>query len=255
MTRFNIISTGWQCANWLGQTLQSVQRQTHEDWQMMIVYDPSDDDGAQRIREWCQWREDHWDHRWHYRINTERLFAPRNQFEAIRLLNPDDEDVIVFLDLDGDMLAHPDVLAHLAEEYADGTLVTYGNYRPIPDEGLCPAAKPYPPEVIASLSYRAYIRGGRECCFNHPRCMKARVAKAIGKEQFQWPDGRWYEGPADYLFMVPALELAGGRHKCLTEVLTLYNNANVYADNLTHPGESTAGCLDMLSKPVLDPLP
>jgi hypothetical protein len=248
---FCIVSSGWQCAEWLEQTLASVEAQSYHDWRIQIVYDPSTDDGAERIRRWCDAR----DARWGYRINTTHLWAPRNQYEAIQTLAPADEDVVVFLDLDGDMLAHPDVLAHLLGYYADETLVTYGNYRPIPDLGLCPPAEPFPPEVIAAGSYRAHIASGRACCFNHTRTMKGKVAKAISPDGFCWPDGTWYEGPADYLFMIPALELAGPRHKCLTEVVCLYNNANPYADNLVHPQASTAGCLDCMSRPPLAMLP
>ena len=43
---FKIISVGWNCAPFLTQTIQSVQAQSVTDWQYAVVYDKSDDNGA-----------------------------------------------------------------------------------------------------------------------------------------------------------------------------------------------------------------
>jgi glycosyltransferase involved in cell wall biosynthesis len=247
--RFKIVSAGWRCADFWQRTVESIESQSVDNWDAAIAYDGGDDAGP-KIKAWA----DEHGPRWHVSLPAVQQFAPRNQYEAIRSLDPADDDVVVFLDLD-DYFAHPDVLAHLGEAYADGTLVTYGSYRPEPYDPWCPTAKPYPPEVIARNAYREWIRTGHECMFNHMRTMKGRVVNAIPEWRFKWPDGRWYEGPADYLMMVPALELAGPRHKCLSEIFVIYNSANPNADNKTHPGASTAGCFDMLSQPPMDMLP
>lgn len=203
---FIIVSAGWNCADWLTQTLRSVERQDLEDWQIWITYDPSDDDGAERIQEWCEERDD----RWNYTINTERRFATRNHHDSITKLDPKDDDIIVFLDLDGDMLAHPQVLQRIRDAYLDGALVTFGQYRPIPDMGTSGPAQWYPPEVVANNSYRKYHHTGG-AGFNHPRTMAGRVFRAIPVSSFQWQhsgaamvpgtlerytwtEGSWYEG-------------------------------------------------------------
>lgn len=247
--RFKIVSTGWTCADWLEQTLKSVEEQSVDNWDIAVVYDPSDDDGAERIRKWCDQR----DQRWQYKLNAEQKFAVRNQYEAIERLAPADDDVVVFLDLDGDRFAHKDVLAHLADYYADGTLLTYGSFEPVPPVASCGRAKEFPPEVIASNSYRTYLRTG-DCCFNHLRTISGAVVNAIPTSQFKWPSGEFYDAGTDYIFMTAGLELAGGRHKFIPEVLVLYNHANPHADYLEHPAETSACVQDFLSKPPLKSL-
>lgn len=251
--RFKIISVGWTCAEWLEQTLRSVERQSVDNWDIWITYDPSDDDGADRIRAWCDQR----DERWNYQINTVQQFAVRNQYEAIRALDPQDDDIVVFLDLDGDMLAHEDVLLHLGEYYEDGTLVTYGSYRPVPDMGTSPPAVPFPEHVVSSGRYREQMLTGI-CCFNHLRTMKGSVVNAIPENQFKFASGKagqWYTIGTDYIFMAPALELAAGRYKHIPEVLLLYNHDNPHADYLTHSVDSFKCVQDCLRRPALKGLP
>lgn len=252
---FRIVSTGWECADWLGQTLASVEAQSTDDWTIQVVYDPSADDGAARIREWCDAR----DARWRYSLPAERRFAVRNQYDAVQLLAPADDDIVVFLDLDGDRLAHRDVLAHLGEYYrSSNALVTYGSYQPVPDPGTCAPAIPFPEGVVRTGAYRRQMMTG-VCCFNHLRTMRGSIAKAIPVEQFRFVEGphagEWYTTAGDYVFMACALELAQGRYRCIDETLLLYNHANVHADYLTNSLASVAAMNDFLRRPPLGDYP
>lgn len=253
---FHIISVGWQCAEFLERTLESIERQSVDDWRSWIVYDPSDDNGALVLTDFLLSRPT--DGRWHVHINTDRRYAVRNQYEAIVAAEPADDDIIVFLDLDGDQLAHEHALRSLQEAYADGTLLTYGAYRPVPDPGTTSPAVPFPDDVVASNGYRRHMLRGGGCCFNHLRTMSARLVKAIPVGHFHWAKGpkrgQWYDAGTDYIFMVAGLELAGGRYKCLDEVLCLYNHANPNADYLYHPAEANACTQDYLRRPSLRPL-
>lgn len=253
--RYKIVSTGWNCAEWLEQTLRSVESQSVDNWDIWIIYDPSDDDGAWRVRSWCDER----DERWNYTINDERRFAVRNQYDAVRNLNPESEDVVIWLDLDGDMFAHVDVLKHLGSYYeeADKPLLTYGSYRAIPDAGTSPAAVPFPDDVVSSGSYRSQMRTGI-CCFNHLRTMKGKVVNAIPETQFKFAKGpqagQWYTTAGDYVFMACALELADGRYRVIEEVLLHYNHNNPYADYLMNSVASFATTNDFLCRPSIGPL-
>lgn len=265
--RFLIVSAGWNCADWISQTLRSVEEQDVDNWEIWITYDPSEDEGAKVIREWCESR----DERWNYTINTERKFATRNHYESITKMVPEDNDIIVFLDLDGDMLAHRHVLQRIKGAYDEGALVAYGQYRPIPDLGTSGPAQWYPPSVVANNSYRSYHHTGG-AGFNHPRSMAGRIFRAIPPESFKWQhsgstivpgthetytwtEGSFYEGSTDYLFMVPALELAGGRYHCFDEVNILYNHDNPLADNKTHPQQAHICLQDFYSRAPLERLP
>lgn len=226
--RFKICSVGWNCEQFIGRTLASVANQSLDNWDMAVIYDKSDDNGAEIIRYWCSQDSE----RRRYRINDEHLYAVRNQNEAIyELLQPEDDDVIVFLDLDGDQLANTKVLERLAYYYSNPeVLLTYGQYRPVPDIGDYVGARPWPAEVVRNRSYRDYIlRQGP--CFNHLRTVKAEIFKAIPEDQFKWANGNWYKGATDYVTMIPALELADGRYKFIEEILVDYNHANPFADN------------------------
>lgn len=227
----------------------SIEEQSVQDYDVLIVDDASTDPRqAKVIQSWCDSR----DERWQYVIQNERQFAPRNQFWGINILNPKDDDVIVWLDLDGDRFAHSNVLAHLIDAYADDTLLTYGSYRPIPDMGTSTMATPFPDDVVLLNTYRKETL--RACHFNHLRTMKGELFRSIPAAQFKWPGGGWYEGGTDYVFMVAGLERAGGRYKYLPEVLCLYNHANPLADNIVHPQEASACVINFLSRPPLSPL-
>lgn len=234
------------------RTLRSLETQSVDNWDVWVVYDGGDGEGP-AIQQWCDER----DERWNCTINDSQQFAVRNQVEAIQRLAPDDEDIVVFLDLDGDQLAHPDVLAHLAGYYADGTLVTFGSLEPVPKVATCGNARPFPRDVVRAGSYRSHMLTG-DCCFNHIRTIKGKVVKAIPPDQFRWPSGpkagQFYSAGTDYIFMTAALELAGGRHKYIAETMLFYNHANPNADNLAHPRESDACTQNYLRRPPLAPL-
>jgi len=248
---FKIISVGWNCAPFIEQTLYSVEDQERDDWEMTIVYDRSNDGGEEIIENWHA-RHSNFDH---YHINPDQRFAVRNQYEGIRSMAPGPDDIIVFLDLDGDRLAHPQVLERLSDFYADDTLVTYGSYQPVPDLGTCQPASPFPAHVVDENSYRAHILNGGRTSFNHLRTMKGKVFNAIPESYFKWPDGRWYNAGTDYTFMMAGLELAGGRYKFIGETMLLYNHANPHADNVEHPEETGACVTSSLQKTPLRPLP
>lgn len=252
--RFKFVTVGWQCAPWIEQTLGSVEGQTIEDWDVAITYDASTDEGADVIRRWCAPR----DGRWQYQLNDTQLFAPRNQYEAIQRLKLEDDDVVVFLDLDGDRLAHPNVLMRLKTVYERQHVgLTYGSYVPVPPVGPPGPVRRYPEDVEEDNTYRAHtLRHG--CLFNHLRTISGRVAKAIPESQFRWAAGpkcgQWYDGGTDYLVMMSALELSGGRYAVLPDTLLLYNHANPLADNLAHPEESSRCIGDILRRNPLAPL-
>lgn len=255
--RFKIISAGWNCAPFIERTLDSVLGQSQGNWDIGIAVDPCDDGTVDIALAWKAAVEGLVDGRVYLQVNEQRQGAVRNQVELIEALDPDDDDVIVFLDLDGDQLAHQDVLKHLEGYYTGDTLVTYGNYRPVPDNPGCQPPKPFPPEVVRDRTYREHILR-RYCCFNHLRTMKGRVFKAIPRDHFTYltgsTAGEWYTAGTDYVFMMAALEIADGRYRCIDEVLCLYNAANPHADNIHHPQESTRCHMDILRRPPLPPL-
>lgn len=247
---FKIISTGWNCGDVFKQTLASIEQQTDPNWQVHIVDDGSDPKHQELLREWY----DPHDSRWGYTLNETNRGVIVSQYEGIRAMNPDDEDVIVFLDLDGDRFAHTEVLEHLDSYYNDpifgNPLMTYGSYRPVPDPGGPVPISDYPENVIKTATYRqdTLDHGVR---FNHLRTMKWKVLKQIPDSYYQWPDGTWLFCGSDYVVMMGCLEVSGGRYRRISETLMLYNAAQPSPDNVRHPNETNRCCIYALSMPPL----
>lgn len=247
---FKIISVGWEPGRAMYKTLRSIETQSHRDWEVHVVDDGSSQKHQAELVEFCKKR----DFRWGYTLQKENRGAVRNQYEGVREMLPDDEDVIVFLDLDGDRFAHRDVLKHLTKYYEDDTLVTYGSYQPDPPEKgfVCPVS-PYPDDVVAAGSYRQNTRyaGTR---YNHLRTVKWKVLKEIPQSYFMFSGDEWIFSPADLIVMMGALELAGGRYKCIRETLVIYNAQQPHPDNMRNPDRNVRGAEYTLSLPPLERL-
>lgn len=208
MTHFCIVCTGWNNWPWIRDTVASIDMQEHRDFDVCITDDASHDDRLTRyIPETCHERG------WRWILQSENRGTLYNQVAAIRAMEPGPEDVIVFLDPDGDRFAHPQVLTRLAEAYADGTRVAYSKYECDPPSATSTQSVPHPPEVIANNSYRAHTLA-HGMCWNHLRSFRADVFLAIDEAQFKDDAGEWFRTSADTALMTPCLELAGTRVKC-----------------------------------------
>lgn len=236
-TEFQIIIAGWNCLDVIEQTLMSVERQRYPHWHCHLVDDGSSPDQQKFIYDWVT---DH-DRKWSCTLHDENGGGIRRQYEGVREMNPSDEDIIVFLDMDGDQLAHDRVLDRLVHYYNDpNVLVTYGSYRPQPDPGGPVPISRYPADVEARNSYREDTanNGPR---YNHLRTSKWKILKAIPDSYYHFDDGEWIFSPADLIPMVACLELAGGRYKYIEETLLLYNANQPYPDNIRNQARNVRG--------------
>jgi hypothetical protein len=241
MTHFKIISVGGDCLPFIERTFKSIEKQTYVDYEVWVVDDaPQDRREAQYVTDFLASHD-----RFNGWVTSEKRWQVRNQVEAIRAANPGPEDVLVWLDMDGDQLASEDTLEKLVSYYETGTLLTYGSYTPIPDPGTCAPTHDIPRLVIQKNSLRSWILEGH-CPFNHLRTMKAKVFKQIPDAYFKWPDGRYYEAGADYCIMTAGLELVGENFTWIKEVLCLYNHDNPRADYLSRARISTECTQHML---------
>lgn len=248
---FKIISTGWNCIEFAEQTLRSIKEQSCQDFQVSIAYEATDAGEVDVLRDIVN-RMGFEDQLMAVRWPSAYLFDVESRYVATVATNPQDNDIIVTLDLDGDAFAHPDVLAHLLEYYSEDTLLTYGNYEPLPPDAGCPAVSHYPPDVVATRSYRQF----GEVRFNHLRTMKGCVFNAIPVEQFQFAagpkQGQWYTKGNDVEWTFCGLELVGNRFKVIDEVLLHYNSINPNSNWRIAPGETHECLRDFLNRPPLE---
>lgn len=231
---FKIISTQRNASVWLPTHIESIHNQIGQPFDVCLCDDASTDGSAEIIIGAAQ------DYGWKTLIRTMPVGALRNQVDGIRLMDPEPEDVIVFVDGD-DWLAHPRVLERLAFYYQDGTQVAYGQYQSVPFSPTCSLAGPYPPDVIASGEYRKHTRDGRGIPWNHIRTFTYNVFSQVTEKDLTDDNGNYYMAAPDAVLMYPCLELANGRVKFMDEVLYTYNSENP-ASEWRHDPRLSARC-------------
>lgn len=223
--RFWVVVAFRNRADLLHGSLRSIGEQLDEDFGVLIGDDASDDpDVPMELEIYSALHPD-----WYIHQRPKRLNVIGNQVSLIRSVDMAPEDVIVFLDGD-DRFAHPHVLELLRQIYEDPMVdLTYGSYRPDPPDAGCLMARPIPTDVCEKKGgYRAWARG-HGTAWNHLRTFRRRIFDAIPESHMK-AQGRWLEGGADFAMMNPALELAGGRHRFIEDVLVIYTSDRLDAE-------------------------
>lgn len=223
---FKIIVASYNCIEEIPNCLRSIQDQD-QPFEVVVIDDASPDSGRQAdfIQGWCDSAGDNWQ----CIIHAENQGALYSQVEAIRSLDCDDDDVIVFLDGD-DYFLNPRVLTLVQDVYDANpqALMTYGNYIPVPPDAGCPRPYDYPVECRLSNDYRNARKWG--IGFNHLRTVKYKVFKHLTDEDFLDADGSWYHVAGDTAVMIPCLELSGGKHVFIQDPLVAYTSDSPQAD-------------------------
>lgn len=212
---FTITSTVYNAEDWIARHIQSVSRQTYDNFSHIIVdaasVDKTWDTAAGLVRALrdggyagptlrCN-------------IHDARKGPLENAYNIWREL-PDDE-VIVWLDGD-DWLAVDSALDILARTYASPAdpWVTYGQF--MFASGELGFAGPYQPNENARDSdwWRA----------THLKTFRAGLVKSIDPGLFKDPTGEFCSLAIDRAVMYPLLELAGAHQKYIDRILYVYNS-------------------------------
>lgn len=203
----------------LGPSLASIAAQDDANFGVLIGDDASDDPGVGPVL--ADFGNDHPD--WLIARRPRRINVIGNQVNLIRSVPMGPADVLVFLDGD-DRFAHNGALSRVRAEYLDGDVdLTYGSYRPVPHDPGCQMARPIPHEVCAKVGgYRVWARSNGTA-WNHLRTFRRRIFDAIPESHLK-RHGQWLEGGADFAMMNAGLELAGGRHRYIPDVLVHYTS-------------------------------
>lgn len=178
--------------------MESVGGQTHENYIHIVVDDASTDGTHEEIVKYAT------DKTIIYRNEKNVTWVPN----AVKYIDRhvEDEDVIVFLDLD-DWFSESKALAITARNYRKrGLWACYSQHIRI--TSLADGArqklwgKPYPQEVKQKRSYRHF-----KLLFMHMRSFKGFLWKAINKDDLKGPDGEYANVTYDYAVFFPALEM------------------------------------------------
>jgi glycosyltransferase involved in cell wall biosynthesis len=158
--------------------------------------------------------------------NKSKEMALGNIYKGIKLLNLNDDDIIVRLDGD-DWFATKDVLKILNENYKKyNCKLTYGSYCEHPSGNIGKFAKQIPEDIIKSNSFRQF-----EWSSSHLVSFKYDLWKRIDKKDLLDSDGEFYKMTCDLAIMFPMLEMAGENSKYIKDILYVYNNSNPLNDH------------------------
>jgi hypothetical protein len=233
MTSFKIISAVWGCPKeWLIATMDSVATQHYSDAYHCMIVDEAlkrPDIGAAATFNMAMWQNVNG---YEGRIieHFDRRGIVQNQWEAIHQVCESPDDVVVWVDGDGDLLM-PGALDYLDKIYFDSDIqLTYGSYKTHPASPGSQPARPWPPAVIHANSYREHARFGSGICHNHLRTMKYELIQKMNESDMKRADGTWLMGAADSAFMFPALELSQGRSHFIERVLLDYHADHEFSD-------------------------
>lgn len=123
--------------------------------------------------------------------------------------------------VDGDDALMPGALERVAREYDEtDCLVTYGQFE------WMDGTKGFAAEYPRGADYRKL-----PWLATHLKTFKAGLFQQIPHDQFATRKGKWLELAVDLAVMFPLLELSGGRHRFIPDVLYRYNSDHSYAAN------------------------
>jgi len=201
------------------KNITSLLDQDYDNFHVYIVNDCSTDDTVAKLKTFLST---------HPRAdkvtiidNKKRVGAMANYYAIIHTL-PDHE---IVLNVDGDdWLSGSHVLNYINDVYNDERVwLTYGQYVEYPhmSVGFC---KGYPADVILNNSFRKH-----GLPISHLRTYYAWLFKKLKQEDLMY-NGEFVQATCDKVMMVPMVEMTGGRFKCITDILYVYNAINPISD-------------------------
>jgi glycosyltransferase involved in cell wall biosynthesis len=215
---FKVIVVGWQAEDYIKRCLESILTQT-EKVQIQVVLDPGEDKTYEQAKGYeCDILK--------VSLNENRLYALENIINGIRLLNCEDEDVVVTVDAD-DWLSS-DMSLSTVKRYYDNRpdlLLTYGSWMGYPNPTCSTNCSSYKEEEF-KLGIRHFNWRG-----THLRTFKYKVWKFVEERDLKDINGKFFKVAWDMAMMWPMLEMAG-YHRALfiSEPLYVYNMETLFND-------------------------
>lgn len=231
-TSFKIITTCYNAEKWIEHCVNSVIHQSYENWKMFITNDCSEDKTESLLNSLSK----------HPKINVlnnqKRILKISSFFRAIKLSNPEDEDILVFLDGD-DWLPDKNVLTHLSSVYDDEPVwITWGSY--IDDPGNPKVFGDYiRTKECSKFAYPAPKNWGvrHSWRYSHLKTFKYFLWKNIKDDAFrQKENDEIFTQTDDLAFMYPMLEMSGPEHSQFIHRLMYVRNT---FNNLTNATAQT----------------
>ena len=221
---FKIIVPMYNCAQWAEGCLNSVMKQTYQNWQLVVSIEPSTDKTYDVV---ASYLSKYKDIKCILTRSNIRKYVPKNHIDSIRSSAPANDDVIVLLDGD-DTLFGADTLKHLATVYSNENVwITWGSYvcrHDTKEKGRAACAVPEPKDD-------PYV-GQRWWRYSHLKTFRYFLFKGIKDEDLrEKATGDYYTVAGDMALMFPMTEMAGRLHsQYINKILYVYNRSTPYND-------------------------
>jgi glycosyltransferase involved in cell wall biosynthesis len=212
-----IVTTSYNCAEYIEQCIGSIMGQEFKDFKCYITDDMSTDNSVNVIKAMIKG-----DDRFILIENIEKLYQPGNYDQVIRN-NPDIYDNEVIVEIDGDdWLPDCNTLGRIDATYkSENIWIANGSFKySNGTKGF--AAPPKNFDTIRQAQFTA----------SHMRTWRAFLWRAIDQDYLKDDNGIYWEVAGDLAFMFPMLEMAGPEHYFfMNEINYIYNETNPLNDH------------------------
>jgi len=229
---FKVMVVGGPAEAYVEKCLESLMIQDYPNWKAQVVIDPVGDNTYNNALKFSNDKIS-------IKLNEKRVYNISNFLEATKLLQPQDDDIMVMLDAD-DWLAGPQTLSIVKSYYEKNPdlLVSHGSWHPHPTP-TCMASN-------GAYSEDDFVHGVRRASWraSHLRTCKYKIWKNIRDESLRGPDGNYFTIAGDLALMYPMLEMAGyKRVQYIPEVLYIYNHGTPFGDEkLRYADQKLVAC-------------
>jgi glycosyltransferase involved in cell wall biosynthesis len=212
-----IVTTLYNCENYIEQCLASIMGQTHKNFKCYITDDLSTDNSVKLVKKMIEG-----DDRFILIQNTEKLYQPGNYDQVIRN-NPDIGDNEIIVEIDGDdWLPTSKVLEKIHQIYLDDNVwITNGSFR------YSNGTNGFSSKQNLDID----LRKSRMTC-SHMRTWRAFLWRKIKQEDLKDENDEYWKVTGDLAFMFPMLEMSGEEHyKFVEDTMYVYNEQNPLNDH------------------------
>lgn len=217
---FVVVIPSYNNQRWYERNLASVLNQNYEQFHVLYTDDCSCDNTAELVEKYLELYDT--EKKVTLIKNSTRHGALYNLYHMITM--SDDEAIIVTLDGD-DWFPDNEVLARLNTIYsAEDIWLTYGQFKLHPS-GNIGWASSMPDYIIENNAFRDF-----QHLPTHLRTFYSWLFKEIKLEDLLYV-GQFYPMTWDMVMMFPMIEMAGERHRFISDVMYVYNEENDISDH------------------------
>jgi len=211
-----ILTTTYNCENFVEKSLFSIMSQKYKDFTCYITDDMSTDKTVEIIEKTIKG-----DSRFVLIKNEKKMYQPGNYDQVIRGLNiPDDE---ICLEVDGDdWLPNANVFGLINDVYQNQDVwMTSGSFKY--QDGRPGFA--LPPQNQNNIRQQTFT-------LSHLRTWKSWLWKKINQQDLKDTTGEYWSVAGDLSFMFPMFEMSGlQNYRHINDIIYIYNESNPLNDH------------------------